>query len=118
MIARPMRTNPQKQDTAVTSGARESALDALRQPARAAVLIFVAAGVVLVALVVAFVVGRDGGQGSADPGPRHVHALGVNPRDDALFLASHTGLYRIGRGETSARRVSDRYQDTMGFTVV
>jgi hypothetical protein len=53
-----------------------------------------------------------------DPGPVHIHALGVNPDDDALFVASHTGLYRIGRGEKAARRVSDRRQDTMGFTVV
>jgi hypothetical protein len=52
-----------------------------------------------------------------DPGPIHIHALGVNPRDDALFVASHTGLYRIGRGENRARRVSDQRQDTMGFTV-
>jgi hypothetical protein len=52
-----------------------------------------------------------------DPGPVHIHALAVNPRDDALFVASHTGLYRIGRGENVARRVSVRRQDTMGFTV-
>jgi photosystem II stability/assembly factor-like uncharacterized protein len=83
-----------------------------------AVLILVAAGAVLAALIVTLVVGRDRAQVSAEPQPGHVHALGVNPRDDALFVASHTGLFRVGRGETSARRVGDRYQDTMGFTVV
>jgi hypothetical protein len=52
-----------------------------------------------------------------DPGPVHVHGLGVNPADGALFVATHTGLFRAASGETRARRVGDRYQDTMGFTV-
>jgi hypothetical protein len=54
----------------------------------------------------------------SDPGPIHVHGLGVNPRDGALFIATHTGLFRAGAGESKASRVGDRYQDTMGFTVV
>src|SRR5687768_8840666 len=53
-----------------------------------------------------------------DPGPVHVHGLGVNPSDQALFIATHTGLFRVGEGEQSAQRVGDRYQDTMGFTIV
>jgi photosystem II stability/assembly factor-like uncharacterized protein len=53
-----------------------------------------------------------------DPGPIHVHGLGINPKDDALFIATHTGLFRAPEGETTAKRVADRYQDTMGFTVV
>jgi hypothetical protein len=53
-----------------------------------------------------------------DPGPVHVHGLGVNPRDDALFVATHTGLFRSAPHERSATRVADRRQDTMGFTVV
>lgn len=52
-----------------------------------------------------------------DPGPVHVHGLGVNPRDGALFIATHTGLFRAAEGERTATRVKDRYQDTMGFTV-
>jgi photosystem II stability/assembly factor-like uncharacterized protein len=55
---------------------------------------------------------------SGDPGPVHVHGLGVNPADGSLFVATHTGLFRAAGGETRARRVADRYQDTMGFTVV
>ncbi len=47
----------------------------------------------------------------------HVHGLGVNPADGALFVATHTGLFRAGPGERRARRVAGRYQDTMGFTV-
>jgi hypothetical protein len=53
-----------------------------------------------------------------DPGPIHVHGLGVNPDDGALFVATHTGLFRAAEGERTATRVADRFQDTMGFTVV
>jgi photosystem II stability/assembly factor-like uncharacterized protein len=52
-----------------------------------------------------------------DPGPVHVHGLGVNPKDGALFIATHTGLFRAVEGEQRSTRVGDRYQDTMGFTV-
>lgn len=58
------------------------------------------------------------GPGVADPGPVHVHGLGVNPADGALFVATHTGLFRAAEGERRARRVGERHQDTMGFTVV
>lgn len=53
-----------------------------------------------------------------DPGPIHVHGLGVNPQDGALFIATHTGLFRAAEGEERAKRVAGRYQDTMGFSVV
>jgi len=59
-----------------------------------------------------------GAERSADQGPIHVHGLGINPKDGALFIATHTGLFRAGPGESGSRRVADRYQDTMGFTVV
>jgi hypothetical protein len=55
---------------------------------------------------------------TSDPGPVHVHGLGVNPRDGALFIATHTGLFRAAPGQQRASRVAGRYQDTMGFTVV
>ncbi len=54
----------------------------------------------------------------SDPGPIHVHGLGINPADGALFIATHTGLFRAGGGEDRAKRVAERYQDTMGFTIV
>lgn len=54
----------------------------------------------------------------SDPGPVHVHGLGVNPADNALFIATHTGVWRLPEGEKEATRVADRYQDTMGFAVV
>jgi hypothetical protein len=58
------------------------------------------------------------GGGVGDAGPIHVHGLGINPSDGALFVATHTGLFRAAQGETSARRVAGRFQDTMGFTVI
>ena len=58
------------------------------------------------------------GAAAIDPGPVHVHGLGVNPADGALFVATHTGLFRAPEGELRARRVAGRYQDTMGFTVL
>lgn len=79
-------------------------------------------------LVAALVAGCGGGDGSAgapgadeplveDPWPVHVHGLGVNPADGALFLATHTGLFRLPPGEENAERVAGRYQDTMAFAV-
>ncbi len=54
----------------------------------------------------------------SDPGVIHIHGLGRNPVDEALFIATHTGLFRMGSGDRSPRRVAGLYQDTMGFTVV
>lgn len=62
--------------------------------------------------------GRPEGQPIVDdPGPIHVHGLGVNPRDGALFIATHSGVFRAEEGEGKASRVAGRYQDTMAFTI-
>jgi hypothetical protein len=53
-----------------------------------------------------------------DAGPVHVHALGINPADGALFIATHTGLFREPRLGAEPERVAGRFQDTMGFTVI
>jgi hypothetical protein len=53
-----------------------------------------------------------------DAGPVHVHALGLNPADGALFVATHTGLFREPRPGAKPTRVANRWQDTMGFTVI
>lgn len=50
----------------------------------------------------------------ADPGLVHIHGLGVNPADGLLYVATHTGLFRVG--DDAARRVSPAH-DLMGFTV-
>ncbi len=55
---------------------------------------------------------------ATDAGPVHVHGLGVNPADGALYIATHTGLYRSGEGDSKSVRVGDSKQDTMGFSVI
>ena len=52
-----------------------------------------------------------------DPGPIHVHGLGLDPADGSLYIATHTGLFRAAPGESKAERVGDRRQDTMGFSI-
>lgn len=77
-----------------------------------------ALGVVALAAGVWRLSGDDPATQAVGPGPVHVHGLGVNPADGALFIATHTGLFRSGVGESRSARVGDSYQDTMGFTVV
>ena len=55
---------------------------------------------------------------ATDAGPVHVHGLGINPADGALYIATHTGLYRSGEGDSKSVRVGDSKQDTMGFSVI
>ena len=61
---------------------------------------------------------RAGLLAPSDPGPVHVHGLGIDPKDRSLFIATHTGTWRVAPGEEKAKRVGDNYQDTMGFTVI
>ena len=79
-------------------------------------------GLLLVAAAIGAVIvvmTRQGDEAAlADPGPVHVHGLGVNPADEALFIATHSGLYRLDNAAGKPARVADRRQDTMGFTVV
>ena len=51
------------------------------------------------------------------PGVEHVHGLGINPADGSLYVATHTGTFRIPE-DGDAERIGERFQDTMGFTVV
>jgi hypothetical protein len=53
-----------------------------------------------------------------EPGVVHVHGLGVDPADGELYAATHSGLFRLPEDGSAATRVANRYQDTMGFTVV
>lgn len=46
----------------------------------------------------------------------HVHGLGVDPADGALYAAGHYGVFRIGENGVPTR-IADRWQDTMAFTV-
>ncbi|MFN2494752.1 MAG: F510_1955 family glycosylhydrolase [Pseudonocardiaceae bacterium] len=76
-------------------------------PVRRAFLALTTVGVALLA----------GCAGSQDEGVEHVHALGVDPADGALYAASHHGVFRIQPGGT-AQRVGTSIQDTMGFVVI
>jgi photosystem II stability/assembly factor-like uncharacterized protein len=64
--------------------------------------------------------GSDGARRPATaPAPfGHVHGLGVDPADKALYIATHTGLFRAADGAREPRRVGESRRDTMGFTVV
>lgn len=75
------------------------------------------AAAILTVLVGACAGGGDGAP-EADVGPEHVHGLGVNPADGSLYLATHTGLFRMRPGANAGERVGDRLQDTMGFAIV
>jgi hypothetical protein len=67
--------------------------------------------------------------GATDPGLGHVHGLDVNPGEDAVYAATHTGVWRIPTvpqvtGPTATltaagqpTRIANRQQDTMGFTI-
>ena len=88
-------------------------------------LAVIASGVVSAFVLGGLLIARDGGGGGLtdvvpqrESGPVHVHGLGRNPADGALFIATHTGLFRVVEGESKAERVGESRQDTMGFTVV
>ena len=53
-----------------------------------------------------------------DAGVAHIHGVGINPADDAVIIATHTGLFRAAVAQERPERIGDRRQDTMGFTVV
>lgn len=46
----------------------------------------------------------------------HVHGLGVNPADAAVYVATHSGLFRLS-GHGDATLVGRHRYDLMGFTV-
>ncbi|MEV0197147.1 F510_1955 family glycosylhydrolase [Nonomuraea sp. NPDC050691] len=80
-----------------------------------------AAGTLLVAAAMSAAVAGCGEQPQksahgADPGIGHIHGLGVDPADGALYVAGHYGLFKVKNG-TQAERVAGRVQDHMGFTV-
>lgn len=61
--------------------------------------------------------GDDSGTRATDEPPViHIHGLGINPGDGALYAATHSGVYRIENRQ--AERVSRYSQDTMAFTVL
>lgn len=76
------------------------------------------AAVVVGLSVLVAVTGCSSGGGStpSDAKIGHVHGIGVDPGDGALYVATHHGLYRVP--ETGdAIRVGDSGRDMMGFAV-
>ncbi len=94
---------------------------ARRQRMSAASTFAIVAGILAVSALV-WVLSRSGNEDpgqvalAQDPGVAHVHGLGVNPSDGSLYVATHTGTFRIPE-EGQAERIGASYQDTMGFTV-
>ncbi|MDQ3381812.1 MAG: exo-alpha-sialidase [Actinomycetota bacterium] len=79
---------------------------------------FVALAVVILGAALWLKSADDRRTAATDAGPVHVHGLGVNPADGALYIATHTGLYRSSEGDSKSVRVGDSKQDTMGFSVI
>ena len=81
-----------------------------------AVSITLAIGLVVAAFVVLRMNDRTpaDADGGAAPEMEHIHGIGVDPGDGAVYAGTHYGLFRIADG--SATRVSE-VQDYMGFTV-
>lgn len=46
----------------------------------------------------------------------HVHGIGIDPGNGAVYVAAHTGLFRLD--DERPTRVADRWQDTMAFAVI
>lgn len=47
----------------------------------------------------------------------HIHGLGIDPSDGALYAASHLGLFLVEDG-APPRRVGEAWHDLMGFLVI
>ncbi len=86
-----------------------------RAPLRAAAAALLMLGVMVAAACSG--AGNTAPADGADVDPVHTHGLALNPVDEALYIATHTGLFRMEQGADAADRVGDRRQDTMGFTI-
>ena len=57
----------------------------------------------------------DGTAGNAEPLPDFVHVHGLGRDDSGLYVATHTGLFRVDGNEVQP--IGDKLHDLMGFTV-
>jgi hypothetical protein len=108
---RSVRTIDTGADTLMDHNVTVACTTGMRRPLLASVL-------AVIVLVAAACGGGDEADGVTDPPPQHVHGLGINPADGALYIATHTGLFRMEAGSDSGERVGNSLQDTMGFAVV
>lgn len=60
----------------------------------------------------------DGDGQASERRVEHVHGLGINPANGALYIATHSGVFRSPEGSQKAEPVGEGLQDTMGFTIV
>lgn len=81
------------------------------------ILVAVTALTVGTVIVVQGLVGQDAPSAGDPVRLEHVHGLGLDPADQAVYAGTHYGLIRIGE-DGEASRVAERVQDFMGFTVV
>ena len=101
---------------------RERAAErATRRRSRLRIGLAAVAGAIVVAVAGA-VAGRGGDESSAPAGTAaatitDVHGIGVNPSDKALYIATHSGLFRSPLNTATATRVAAPEQDLMGFSV-
>ncbi|MER5224515.1 F510_1955 family glycosylhydrolase [Streptomyces flaveus] len=83
--------------------------------------LLVIAGASIASLVLAACGGGTVDTGAADTSESsgalsHVHGLGVDPADGRVYVATHSGLYTVAKGE-KPKLVGDRKDDFMGFTI-
>lgn len=86
---------------------------------------FVLGGLLVLVSIAAIVLVARGGYGdegvggaeSAAGAGGHIHGLGVNPKDGALFVATHNGLFRTAPDGGEAVAVGESGKDVMGFSV-
>jgi hypothetical protein len=90
-----------------------------RRPRRLPVWLLLLAALVLVAGA-AFAITRvgDGSNAGGAANLEHVHGVGVDPADGAVYAGSHYGLFRAAKDRAMEGPVAGRVQDFMGFTVV
>jgi hypothetical protein len=81
-------------------------------------------GAVVLLLAASLILAACGGDNSSGEGgasfaveASHVHGLGSNPADEALFIATHGGLFRAAADSDAPSRVGEAGYDLMGFTV-
>lgn len=79
---------------------------------------FALAALAAAALFLAACGEQESGDGGTGLSVEHVHGLGINPADSSLFIATHSGLFRVAEGQNEAEPVGELRDDFMGFTVV
>jgi hypothetical protein len=100
---------------------RERLAERKRAERRRQLTTFGTAALVVVVLALGFALAFTAGDRDDPHGGEelaHVHGLGVNPKDGTLYIAAHSGLYRVPDGTRAATHVGDTEQDVMGFSVL